>query len=276
MAIIRSRASSAAPAQVAIANPSVDRALEQWEERINQAREEGRKLGLAEAAADKAAAEQARADVQQVTAETETKIANAEQNIRHRLGQVIAALSEAIDETTALEEQALASAERDAVQLACRLAGAILHKEIQEPEWIQHVLTGALRVVPNKREVTVRLHTDDAKNVIDTLSQIKEATGIVGEIQVLADEHLASGSCVVESGGTRVDAGIPGSWERLSKRLLASAPDSDWSVCTVADPAHTDEAMANIFDQPVPAPTAIDSEPASEDTELNGDDDANA
>ena len=62
MTILRSRA--VAGQAVALANAGVDRALREWDQRLAAAREEGRKIGVAESAARVAAADKRAGDAE--------------------------------------------------------------------------------------------------------------------------------------------------------------------------------------------------------------------
>jgi len=218
--ILRSRA--IAGQAVALANPLVDRALDDWRKKVDGAHEVGRQAGLAEAQARIAAAE-ARA----VQAEAAAKSATlaAEQALQARLGQAITALDAALGSVEALEKQVMLAAEAEMVALATRVAARVLHREIESGAWVQTVVAAALARMPDRRGVAVRLHPEDAALAREARRAIGQAVPGVERLEFFDDPGLERGACILASQGTRLDASLQSSWERVSFRLMHEAPD---------------------------------------------------
>jgi flagellar assembly protein FliH len=240
MAILRSRAVTAEA--VDIANPAVDQALGIWQRRVDQAREAGRQAGLAEASEMRSAAEAMRQQAQQSVKQAEQAAAKRIAAERARFvaetGHCLDSLYRLIGEQERLRGEILRAAEREVVELACALAARILRHEVRsDPAWIEDLLARALALAPDKRRVVLRLHPADAAQVVDLLPTVEQRAGLNGAVDLQADEHLARGACLLESGGTSIDAGLAGSWSRLREQLLLAAPGDRWQQGVEADAA---------------------------------------
>lgn len=225
MAILRSRTPTAEQAH-SPGTSTPDRAIAGWQDRVAAAHAEGLAEGLRQAEARIQAAER-RADEAEAKARDEierqrTAIADEHQA---RLGGAIRALAAAAEACSSLERQLAQEAEADAVRLGCLVAERILRREIEtDPAWIRPVLTAALVLIPDKRGVAVRLHPEDAEVARLAKKSIAEQVPGLDRLEIFDDANLDRGACVVASQGTRLDASLPASWERMAKALLESAP----------------------------------------------------
>jgi len=226
MTILRSRA--IAGQAVALGNAGVDRALRQWEGRVDIAREEGRQAGLAEAQARMVAAEKRAAEAERVAGE---RAQQREQAFLERFAPVLTSLAGAAGRLDLLEKQLLAESEAEAVRLGLAVAAAVLRCTVaRDPAWMDALVKRALLEVPDRRQVVVRMHPTDAESLRMRVAEVSAQVPGVERLEVTADEGLARGSCILQSQGTRLDMSLDGCWKRLADRLLDSAPSSD---CTV-------------------------------------------
>lgn len=226
MTILRSRA--IAGQAVALGNAGVDRALRQWEARVAEAHEAGRKAGLAEAQARIAAAEQRAAEAEKAAA---GRAQQREQAFLDRFEPVLTSLAGATGRLDLLEKQLLAESEAEAVRLGLAVAAAVLRCTVErDPTWMDALVKRALQEVPDRRQVVVRMHPTDAEHLRGRVAAVAAQIPGVERLEVIADQGLARGSCILQSQGTRLDISLDGCWKRLADRLLDSAPSSD---CTV-------------------------------------------
>jgi flagellar assembly protein FliH len=217
MTILRSRNSSE-EAHI-IEYPVVRESLAAWERRVAEAEGRGKAAGLAEAQARIAAAEQRAAAAEQRAAATDARLkADYEKN----LGQAISALHAAAAHLETLEHQLVTEAEADIARLALLVASRILRREVEDdPTWMDPVLADALARVPDKRGVAVRMHPDDAQVAGERKRLILESVPGLERLEFFPDDGLPRGACIIASQGTRLDASLPSTWERLSRELLA-------------------------------------------------------
>ncbi len=227
MTIIRSRAqpvaAAAATSSAGVANPEVEAILGEWRTKLERAHAEGRQAGLAESAAQVAAAGKRASEAE---AQAEARLAARRAELEDRLGRTIAALEQSSARLVDLEKQLVGAAEREVVRLAGAIATRILRREIEtDPGWMEPVLAAALAQVPDRRGVSVRMQPDDAAAA--RAAQERITAGITGleRLNIQDDPGLAKGTCLLLSQGTRIDASIASSWERVTATLLVAAPD---------------------------------------------------
>lgn len=221
MAILRSRSQ---PVEVphASSQPAVAQGIVEWRQRVEAARQEGRGLGLKDAEVRIQAAE---ARAQQAEQTAQAGITKAKADAEAQLGGAIAALNKATAALPALHRQLVQEAEADSVRLACALAARILGRAVAEdPAWMAGVIAQALTQVPDRRAVAVRLHPSDAAAAREQIAAIGAAAPGVEGLQLIEDAALVRGACVIASQGTRLDAGIPASFDRLAAELFSMVP----------------------------------------------------
>lgn len=219
--ILRSRATSEQAHTVEY--PAVRESIASWERRLDEAQAAGRAAGLAEAQTRIAAAEAAAKAAEARAAAVETTVrADYEQ----RLGQAIAALADGTAHLDQLEGQLVREAEADVARLALLIAARLLRREIDDdPTWMEGVLADALARVPDKRGIAVRMHPADAEVAIERKRFILDQVPGIERVEFFADDSLPRGACIIASQGTRLDASLPSSWERLAREVLGDQQD---------------------------------------------------
>ncbi len=220
MAFIRS--SSAAGQASVLALASAERSHRLAEESSERLRAEGRDAAERAAQARIAAAEQRARDAE---TRAETRIAQVRAEAEDRLGTTAAALARALANLAVLERQVVAGAEAETVRLALAIAGRVLSRTIHnDPTWMHDLFIAALAEVPDRRRVIVRCCPSDAAEIRSQLAKATQAVPGTERLEIEEDTALRHGSLVLASSGTRLDTGVPGSWERLSDQLLATVP----------------------------------------------------
>lgn len=124
-----------------------------------------------------------------------------------RLAGVLDALAEPVGQ---LDDEA----EQELMHLVFQVAQQVIRREIQtQPGEVMAVLREAMAVLPmSAREVTVRLHPDDAAFVRESWGDEEQG----GSWRVAEDHGVSRGGCVVQSASSRIDA-------TLEKRITALA-----------------------------------------------------
>jgi flagellar assembly protein FliH len=219
MALIRSQP---VPGQAAaLVQASAQRAERAVEERVREAHAAGHQAGLAEAQARIEAAERRAAEADKRAAE---RISTHQKQCEERLGKAAAALESAARKIAGLERQLCASAEAEIVRLALAVAARVLAREVEaDPAWMRTLVQTALADLPDRRRVELRLSPRDAEAAKPLLASASEATG-TDRLDLVADPHIPDGSLVLNALGTRLDATVSSSWERVARTLLDAAP----------------------------------------------------
>jgi flagellar assembly protein FliH len=144
---------------------------------------------------------------------------------RAELAEALRQLAEAVEvaasQVAVAHAEALAVAEADVVNLALDLAEAVLDRELAlQRAPVVDALRRSLRLAPETGPVAVRLHPED-------LARLQEADGlhalgpVLGErsVEVVPDDQVAPGGCVLEAGPCRIDAQIPAALARARAAL---------------------------------------------------------
>lgn len=172
---------------------------------LEKARQEGRDEGYRAATAEIAAAEAAGRSVQ----------------LRRVADAIVAGATEV--GRTRVEAMELAASE--AAELAYQLAEAFLQRELTVGQPAIEALTRALHLVPEDKDVTVRLHPGDAVEP-DELQQLLPDVAV----RVVADARVEPGGCVVVAGPCRIDTQISSAMERARQVLSELYPAASEAV----------------------------------------------
>jgi flagellar assembly protein FliH len=122
-------------------------------------------------------------------------------------------------------------AEAQVVRLALAVAATVLRRTVEhDPDWLNTVVRHALMQIPDRRSIAIRMHPADAVGLHERMRELTARISGLENIDVIDDVALPRGSCILQSRGTRLDASLPGCWERLASELIDLAPSSDCSI----------------------------------------------
>lgn len=117
-------------------------------------------------------------------------------------------------------ENFLASLEPQVLELIEAVTARILHHEASvNPAVIQETVRAALRTISERERLVVMLNPSDLRAIRE--QQIDCFAGLdgIGEIELVADDSVGLGGCVVESDTVRVDARLEKQLEQILGRL---------------------------------------------------------
>jgi len=119
------------------------------------------------------------------------------------------------------KEDIRVAAERDVLDFAVAIATKLtfeigaLHREA-----VQENLRRALELVDDKSDLKIRVHPDDL-TAMETFARMALATaGASSAFEVVSDESVAPGGCVVQGRGTLVDASLETQTAQIAALLL--------------------------------------------------------
>lgn len=183
--------------------------VEELEQIHQQARDEGYQKGLAEGH---------QAGVEKGTKEATAKI----QAEAQKLAQVTAKLDSALNDLNAVVAD-------DLLALAIELAREVIRQEISaRPETLLAVVREALAQLPHQH-AAIYLHPEDASLLRSYMGdQLSHAGHRIHE-----DYKLKRGDCVLEAGGSQVDATVAMRWRRVLEGL---GIESAWQPIEAAVP----------------------------------------
>lgn len=171
------------------------------------------------------AAAQAEADAIRAQARAEGHADGLEAGLAEGRAQVaaaLAALEAAVEELRATREATADAVERDAVELALRLAEKIVAGTLAaEPERVVDVVRGALRRLAERRRVTVLVHPDDLELVRAAADGFAAELGGIEHCEVQAERRVARGGAVVRTDEGQVDAAVETQLARARELVVA-------------------------------------------------------
>ncbi|OIQ93319.1 flagellar assembly protein FliH [mine drainage metagenome] len=133
-------------------------------------------------------------------------------------GQQLAALAVELDRALVQFDQQVAE---DLLHLALEVARQVVRQSVAaRPERVIEVIHEALAQMPLVHAV-IRLHPQDASLARSYLGDQFAHAGH----RILEDPRQERGGCILESGGSQLDASIATRWRRVAESLGAS---SDW------------------------------------------------
>ncbi len=152
-----------------------------------------------------------------------TEEGNKQRQDGHEAGyqEGLAQVTELLVKARLEQEQLLKNANKDLMDLAFRIAEKIIGKQLEmEPKTILSVVNQALQNVRQSKQITIRVHPDDAKILKRDPDQLQETLGRQRIIDVMEDKKVHRGGCIIESEIGTVEAQLHTQLERLKKVLL--------------------------------------------------------
>jgi flagellar assembly protein FliH len=145
-----------------------------------------------------------------------------------RLEPAVAALQEAMEGLAAERANAADIVEREAVELALRIAEKALGATIEaRPEHVIDVVRGGLRRLLERDRVVVLVHPDDLDMVRKASEALKGSLGGIGELEVQAERRVARGGAIVRTAAGEVDGRLETQLERAREALVGALTEDD-------------------------------------------------
>lgn len=220
---------------------------------LERAREEARRLhaaALAEAAAS-VQAEQQRgyrrgleegraAGLEQVRREAAQA---ALLEARESLASLRASLSAAVRDFEQAKRRLIASAEAGLLELALAIARRVCKtRTAGDVEAARANARHLLELARHEHDLQLRLHPADADALRDALPELLAATESAAHVELIADESVGRGGCVLTSRDGTIDASIDTQLDRIAEAL-----SSDKSSCPGStNPPRRDERAATL------------------------------
>lgn len=118
----------------------------------------------------------------------------------------------------------LASLEGEVVELVLAVARKVIGDELlQNPETIANIVRQAATQIANAGPLRVRLHPHDVERLGGHWSQGDNPNSDEGEWELVSDERLSPGSCIIEAGAGTVDARIETQMDEIANAFRETA-----------------------------------------------------
>lgn len=113
----------------------------------------------------------------------------------------------------------LAQSEQALIQLAIEIARKVVRKEVAlDPQIVAGVAKEALKRLGGRTHVRIHLHPSEREVV---QGRLKELTTLAREIELVDDEQISPGGCLIEGQSGRVDARLETQMASLEAGLLS-------------------------------------------------------
>ena len=133
----------------------------------------------------------------------------------------LAQVTELLVKARVEQEQFLKNANRDLMDLAFKIAEKIIGKQLEiDPETIISIVKQAMQTVRQTKQLTIRVHPNDAKILKENEEELQEALGRQRILDVMEDKKVQQGGLIIESEIGTVEAQLHTQLERLKKILL--------------------------------------------------------
>ncbi|HEU4382265.1 MAG TPA: FliH/SctL family protein [Anaeromyxobacteraceae bacterium] len=139
-----------------------------------------------------------------------------EAGYRAGLARAAATLARAAAE----RDRLLQSASDDLVRLAVAVAGAVLRREVERGGDVEALAARALEAVRHRRQVTLRVHPDDAAGVRGEAGRLGALLNRAPALAVQEDPAVGRGGLLVETEAGTLDARLETRLEAVEAALL--------------------------------------------------------
>lgn len=112
----------------------------------------------------------------------------------------------------------------DIIEISLDIARKIIKHEVQiDPQIVIDTVMDILKNIPkNEPQITIKVNTTQAQYVKDTLPEQLTLLGVESKLNIVADDNITEGSCVVQTNNGVVDASIDAQIDIIQKALKGS------------------------------------------------------
>jgi len=135
----------------------------------------------------------------------------------------VAAVAASVQAIEELKAQMISELERDAVEMALRLAEQILAGVLDvEPERVIDVARHALRHLTDRRRVTLVVNPDDLELVSECVERLQSELGGIEHLGVQSDRRIGRGGAIARTDSGEIDSGLDAQLGR-AREIVAAA-----------------------------------------------------
>ena len=129
--------------------------------------------------------------------------------------------NDALVEAFEARSRYLATNEPVVVQLAMAVARKIVGETVNiDPTMVLHSVREAIRSTQGEQKLTVRVRPEDQSITLEQMVELKRSNSTIAQIQVVVDESITLGGCIVESPLGTIDAQFSTQLQSLEHAVL--------------------------------------------------------
>ena len=109
----------------------------------------------------------------------------------------------------------------DLIEISLEIAKKIIKHEVQtDPQIVIDTVTDILKSIPkNEPKITIKVNSTQAQYVKDNLPAQLTILGVESKVNILADDNITEGSCIVQTSNGVVDASIEAQLDIIQNAL---------------------------------------------------------
>lgn len=109
----------------------------------------------------------------------------------------------------------------DLIEISLEIAKKIIKHEVQtDPQIVIDTVTDILKSIPkNEPKITIKVNSTQAQYVKDNLPTQLTILGVESKVNILADDNITEGSCIVQTSNGVVDASIEAQLDIIQNAL---------------------------------------------------------
>jgi len=191
-----------------------------YKEGLEKGRETGYPEGLKEGR--QAAVEVVKAEIsEQVRGEISAEL-------KEKTAHLVDTITQISEEIKGEADRLKNSAREDLIKLAIALAERIVKKEIAvDPDVVKANVQKAVELSIQKSDIEVVVNPADRELLEDYAGYITETFARIKRVNIVTDDSITLGGCLVRSGGGVVDMQIETQLDEIKRRLIGSETDGE-------------------------------------------------
>ena len=131
------------------------------------------------------------------------------EEVRRKVEPVLKNFEEALKAIDDVKMKICQNAEKETIDLAIAIAKKIISQEITtNREVIINIIKNALKEIPNKDEIKIKLNPSDLEIVLKNKESIKNSLNKFESTIFIEDENIENGGCIIETNTGDFDARI--------------------------------------------------------------------
>lgn len=139
---------------------------------------------------------------------------------RRRLEESAERLAELVRELTEYKEGLYQEARTQTLELVFAVLGKIMGPLAEADEQVVvRVTERALQLLSDREVLTLRVHPDDLKSLVEAKPQILETFDGIQKLTVLEDPSVRRGGCIVQTPSAEIDARLDSQLQEVARRL---------------------------------------------------------
>lgn len=116
-------------------------------------------------------------------------------------------------------KKAMESMEKDIVDLVLEVAQKVIVKEIEKPDYILGIVTDALDKAASKKDTILKVSEEDYEFIIENKDKLLLNVEGFGDVEILKEASLESGSCLVETKFGIIDGSLKTRMQQIEQEV---------------------------------------------------------